>query len=1101
MLPGDVTVTRDGQDAIFTLTSGDIIRVVGQFNEGYNEFLSFNDVERATFADGTVWDKVEIDRRSIHTTAGDDLMLGSRYQQTYDGGAGNDTIHAGNNNDVLIGGTGNDHLEGDGGDDVYRYNVGDGDDVIHDYDYGNDGADRIVFGAGIAPGDLRFANNPADATEIVISFANIAGSITVQNQWWGDAGIEFLEFADGTVWDQSQIAAAWTSGQATPGNDTIFGSGAGDTLNGVAGDDHILAGGGDDQISGGTGDDRLEGDSGNDTYVYNLGDGNDTIYDYNWNNDQADRIVFGAGITPATVQLHNNGNGGDLRVTFDGGPGSILIQSQWQGDAGVESFEFADGTIWDQTQIAAHFVADQATSGDDEIFSPFGGAVNGGAGNDLIHTGDANDVITGGTGNDRLESGYGNDVYVYNLGDGNDVIYDYSWNNDQADRIVFGAGIAPATIHLANNGNGGDLRVTFDGGPGSILIQSQWQGDAGVEFLEFSDGTIWDQSQIAARFLADQSTSGNDTIFGTPFGGALDAGAGDDIVHTGDNDDVITGGIGNDRLESGYGNDRYIYNLGDGNDVIHDYSWNNDQADRIVFGAGIAPDDVLIDTFGSDGTIRLSFKHADGSITVEQQGWGDAGVEFVDFDDGTIWDLSQINAHIGSATSGADVLNAAATGQELWALEGNDRLNGSAAGDGLHGQAGDDTIYGFGGGDVVDGGSGDDLLFGDDDPGSSLTAIGADLIVNGSFETSGTIVGGGGWGIANDTLPGWTKDNVQTFEQVYATGGISPTDGTFWLDMDSAGGSGSNMSINQTIADLTEGEVVRLQFDHANRTGSDNGGLEIYWNGALVASYTDYHPGMQGETLDLVAGSGDNVVTFKGIGYEDNTGASLDNVRLHRTVTASAASGDDILTGGGGDDVIDGGGGNDIAVFHGAVSDYTVTANPDGSFSIEDLVVNRDGIDLLSNIELLRFSDGDFALGDLIGGGSSSAFASPPGGGNGTTGSFFGAGAAGFWFALSPDQTQSHGLYPWGDALPNWQATNVMFGLLGDVGKWMSQPSFERLDASLWDAGSPGGEGFAAGPAVDTTMPGSVDPWSVTDPWIAHMLKADFSSPFTADLL
>ncbi|MEP7007768.1 MAG: calcium-binding protein [Sphingomonas bacterium] len=969
VLPGNVTVTRDGQDAIFTLSSGDSIRVQGQFNEGYNEFLSYNDVEQAVFADGTVWDKIEIDRRSIHGTAGDDLMLGSRYAQTYNGGAGNDTIYGGGNSDIINGGLGNDRLEGDAGDDTYIYNPGDGDDIIHDYNYGNDGADRIVFGAGIAPSDLRFSNNPADASEIIISFATGPGSIRVQNQWWGDAGIEGLEFADGTVWNQGQIAAAWIAGQATAGDDTVFGSSGSDVVAGGAGNDHLLAGAGDDLITGGTGNDRLEGDAGNDTYVYNLGDGDDVIYDYNWNNDQADRIILGAGITPEALHLANNGNGSDVRISFEGSAGSILIQNQWQGDAGIEFIEFSDGTIWDQNQIAARFVAGQSTSGNDEIFSPFGGAVNGGAGNDLIHTGDAEDVITGGTGNDRLESGYGNDRYVYNLGDGDDVIYDYSWNNDQADRIVFGAGITPAGVRLINNGNGSDLKIMFDGGPGSILVQNQWQGDAGIEFIDFADGTTWDLGQIAAHFVNDQSTSGNDLIYGSPFGGAVDAGAGNDNVLTGDGNDSITGGTGNDRLESGYGNDRYIYNLGDGDDVIHDYSWNNDQADRIVFGASIAPGRVLIDAFGSDGAIRLTFKDADGSIAVENQSWGDAGIEFVDFADGTTWDSSQINAHVGRATRNADTLTAAAGGEELWALEGNDQINGSSAADSLHGQAGADTIFGNAGDDVVDGGAGDDALFGDDNATGGRSIVGSNLVVNGSFEQSGTVIGSGGWGIANDTLPGWTKDNSQPFEQVYPYGGVLATDGSFWLDMDSGGGSGSNMSIHQTFAGLTEGSVYRLQFDQANRTSASNGGLEVYWNGVLVASYSDSHTDMRNAAFDLVAGAGDNVLTFKGTGSEDNTGASLDNVQLHATVESNSTGGDDRLTGGAGDDILNGGGGSDVATYSGISADYTVTANEDGSYTVEDLIADRDGADTLYSVETLRFTDSDFAPLDLSGGG------------------------------------------------------------------------------------------------------------------------------------
>lgn len=45
------------------------------------------------------------------------------------------------------------------------------------------------------------------------------------------------------------------------------------------GNDVVVAWGGDDLITGGAGDDVLSGGPGHDTYVFNLGDGVDTITD------------------------------------------------------------------------------------------------------------------------------------------------------------------------------------------------------------------------------------------------------------------------------------------------------------------------------------------------------------------------------------------------------------------------------------------------------------------------------------------------------------------------------------------------------------------------------------------------------------------------------------------------------------------------------------------------------------------------------------------------------------------------------------------------------------------------------------------------------
>jgi len=914
--PSDVTVTREGQDAIFTLASGDSIRVAGQFNEGYNEFLSSNDVEHVTFADGTAWSKIDVDRLSIHATAGDDVILGTWYQQTYDGLAGNDTISAGGGDDILIGGAGDDLLQGDGGSDTYIYNLGDGSDTIYDYNWGDDQSDKIQFGAGITPDNIRLSNNPNDSSAILISFTDQPGSILVQNQWQGDAGIEFFSFADGTTWDQNQIAAAFITGQATDGDDLIF-SPFGGAVNGLQGNDTIQTGDADDVITGGPGDDYLSSGYGNDIYVYNVGDGNDTIYDYSWNDDQADRIRFGAGISPDDIQLSNNPNdSSQILISFADQSGSIRVQNQWQGDAGIEFFDFADGTTWDQSQIAAAFGTDQATAGNDLIFgTPFGGEVSGGAGNDTINTGDADDVIIGGSGDDYLSSGYGNDVYVYNLGDGNDTIYDYSWNNDQADRIRFGAGITPDDLVFANDGNGGDIVIRFANTPGSILVQSQWQGDAGIELLEFADGTIWDQTQIAAAFVAGQETAGNDVIYGTSFGGEVDGGAGNDTINTGDADDVIVGGLGDDYLSSGYGNDIYVYNLGDGNDTIYDYSWNNDQADRLRFGAGISPDDILVSRSSTGGDdIRITFKETDGSIVLKNEYWGDAGVEIFDFADGTTLTDTQLEAGMLTTTSSADSVHGTDAADQIWGLEGDDVLFGSGGDDVIGGGQGNDRIVGGTGDDILEGGSGDDRIYGDLD--SALVPTGPDLIQNGSFEVSGDIAGYWGDGIFNSTMPGWTKLNSQVWEQIYSGhAGVNASDGNFWVDLDSGGGSGSNMDIQQAVDGLTDGQQLLLSFDHIGRTGNDSSDFEVLWNGALVATYTDRGTTLITDTLQLTTAAGSNTLEFVGVGAEDNAGAALDNVHLY-TATTVDSGGDDTINGGAGDDVMTGGFGSDTFLFH-----------------------------------------------------------------------------------------------------------------------------------------------------------------------------------------
>ncbi len=114
------------------------------------------------------------------------------------------------------------------------------------------------------------------------------------------------------------------------------------------------------------------------------------------------------------------------------------------------------------------------------------------------------------------------------------------------------------------------------------------------------------------------------------------------------------------------------------------------------------------------------------------------------------------------------------------------------------------------------------------------------------------------------------------------------------------------------------------------------------------------------ERMEITGGSGTDI--FTGGALADKIGGGLGN---------------DILRGNGGDDQINGGDGTDIAIFAGAMADYTITTLPDGMIEIVSVLEGRD---LLTSIELLRFADGDMPLS---GGGTTPP---DPGTGGGDTG-------------------------------------------------------------------------------------------------------------------
>jgi len=76
-------------------------------------------------------------------------------------------------------------------------------------------------------------------------------------------------------------------------------------------------------------------------------------------------------------------------------------------------------------------------------------------------------------------------------------------------------------------------------------------------------------------------------------------------------------------------------------------------------------------------------------------------------------------------------------------------------------------------------------------------------------------------------------------------------------------------------------------------------------------------------------------------------------------------AGGDTIIGGAGDDIIVGGSDTDTVVFRGRSTEYNILYNDDGSYTVEDTVVDRDGTDTVTDTENFRFADGLVAAEDL----------------------------------------------------------------------------------------------------------------------------------------
>ena len=208
------------------------------------------------------------------------------------------------------------------------------------------------------------------------------------------------------------------------GEDFIYGEGlttdtaGNDYLDGGADKDVIFGGAGDDILIGGTEDDTLYGEAGRDTYIFNRGDGNDTVYDLKAENNI---LRFGAGISEKDITLRlgslmlDLGNGDAIHLK-NSDPNGVLTdfdRNDVFNSSSIDRFEFEDGSTLTTTELLARGFDLDGTNLDDTINGTnTTDRINGLDGNDTLSAGDGNDLLQGGDGNDVLQGGAGDDTYV-----------------------------------------------------------------------------------------------------------------------------------------------------------------------------------------------------------------------------------------------------------------------------------------------------------------------------------------------------------------------------------------------------------------------------------------------------------------------------------------------------------------------------------------------------------------------------------------------------------------------------------------------------------------------------------------------------------------
>ncbi len=994
---GDLVVTTSGIPAGGTATVADTLTVENWNALTTNFFMVDGEPVSVALSDlGTA------SGETLTGTAGMDRLVGLDGADTLIGGDSTDILVGGAGDDTLIGGS--DTVTSGSGVDIYQYEIGDGFDDI--FDAG--GAGRVVFGDGIAQDDLAFEREAVDSggtlniTEHLIVEVKGVQALRINN-WFASVRENRVSFrlSDGAPVHMTILH------QGSANGETIIGDSFTDHIIGGAGDDTLLAGAGDDTIDGGDGEDVIEGTGrsdtliggagadylnggrGNDLYLYESGDGADTVYDdYSYVT-----VTTSVALTPEHVVTDYYNSDGDIESSK-----TVTHTSDW-----IEYVEDPNsGDVDNPNFIQVHHILDRVTTTVTQTVHLEGGAgdvLRFGAGinsANLTIKVDGNDIVVGVDGDPENPTTFGSLT---------DTITIKDW-------LLFDDGIAKHRIE----------KFQFD--DGSFLDIA---GIAGRFGTDGADTIAWTESALAIS-----AGAGDDVITGSEFEDAIsgDAGVdtltggdGDDSLDGGDGVDTLLGGLGSDVLEGGAGGD--LLDGGEGSNVA---SYKN-SAEAVTIALTAAPTLTLGTSAGGDavgdtlvGIGNLAGSAYDDFLTGNDDVnvlLGDAGNDVLagglggDFLFGGLGaDTAsyvasaaavEVNLTTGIAVGGdaeGDVLG------DIENIDGSaqaDILVGDTENNSLAGNAGDDLLYGLTGNDTLEGGVGADTLNG----GAGVDTVsyaGSSAGVTVDLSAAGTMSGGDAAGdtLSNfenivgsshaDTLTGDAGNNVliggaggdllnggsdgnDTVSYESALQGITADLVSGGLGDDAAGDSYTNIDnvigsgFDDTLAG--DGAANTLEGGAGDDTLDGRGGVDtasfesgfagvsadlaattvtaVMSDGTLTETDTlSNFENLSGSAFgDTLLGDG-NVNVLFGSGGDD----TLDGVGGADTL--DGGSGQDTLIAGAGDDVLDGGSGFDRAVFDASGGAVTISVSVEGDVSATNTLT---GTDTLIDIERVDASD------------------------------------------------------------------------------------------------------------------------------------------------
>ena len=972
---------------------------------------------------------------TLNGGAGDDILEGGAGNDILDGGAGADTLEGGEGADTYLfgAGDGTDTITDDGGKIVFLQGTNDAyDGATYFFAYVNANVRLTVFALGVA-NIINFTTYPSaytfytrsgdtdtlldilqlpfqDGSENNPYLATVAADIltagsAVGEDWLSYAGSDAGVTIDlGTLVNGAATASGgWATADKLTGFNNLIGSdtagdtltgnnlantlrgGAGnftDTLSGGAGNDILEGGAGNDILSGGDGDDILEGGAGNDildggadadTYLFNAGDGTDTITDdggtivflqgtgndyngasYTFVRGQGDAVTLTVTASDTTTTLNvlefasdpssifsfvtRGSDGTDVAIT------SLVVPPKVVGDGSEnnpflatavgEDFSEAAGADWVSYEnsttegvkinLGANPITATGTWAAGDTLTGINNLIGSGQADTLTGNAEANtlrggageyiDTLSGGAGNDILEGGAGNDIL-----DGGADADTYLFNaNDGTDTITDDGGTIVFLQGTGNDYNGASY--TFVRGQGdAVTLTVRDSADKIINTIEFTSypSAGFDfftrsgsaDTEIDASSLVVPSKVVGDGSENNPFEATA---AADSFTGSGDNDWVS-----------------YADSTADVGVTIDLGTLVNGAA---TASGGWAAGDTLTgfnNLIGTKEVDRLTGNAEDNTLRGGKGNdilAGGVGEDMLDGGDGTgdwaSYAGSDAGVTIALQDDGADTTDSTgghAAGDTLRNIENligsdsaGDTLTGNNLANTLRGGAGDfiDTLSGGAGNDILEGGAGNDILDG---------GAGVDTYLFGAGDGTDTITDDGGKIVflqgTNNAYDGATYEFVRgDGDAVTLT--VTASDATTTLNVIKfASDPSSIFSFVTRGSDGTDAAITSLVVPP--KLGSKNNpffatAVGEDFSEEAGADWVSYE---NSTTEGVMINLGANPITATGTWAEGDVLTGINNLigsNQADTLTGNAEA--NTLRGGAGDftDILSGGGGDDI---------------------------------------------------------------------------------------------------------------------------------------------------------------------------------------------